>query len=481
MLKFHKHIFVFAIISTLCVLVSPVIAAEKSSAPQKPKYIFLMIGDGMGSAQRAAAEMYKCIDAGAAQGDKKGKLIMNQFPVKGLTTTYPVDKKVTDSAAAGTALACGEKTKNGVVGMSPDLSKKLKSVAYYAQDADMKVGIVSNVPIDHATPACFYAREPKRGNYYEIAIQVPQSGFNYFAGGAFIGARSQNIKGQKNPRDCARQGGYTIYKGRDGLGKIKPGDDQIIWEADIPFVIDSTPDTVTLAELTRKGIEILDNPNGFFMMVEGGKIDWACHANDSATAIRETLAFDDAIVEVYEFYKKHPDETLIVVTADHETGGMQADFAAGFSPGKFIAAVKSQKISGGAFAKKTQAWNSDNITKEEALKKIVEYFGFQDLTSPEKADLSRAIEGTLKYKKPDDRPAELKRMYGSKNMIMSECLNIVAKHCGVTWSTYGHTGAAVPTTAIGVGAEDFTGKTDNTDIAKKLITLIQQPANHKGK
>lgn len=475
MLRLYKKTFVFAVVS-ICIFVSPAIASEKSQTPQKPKYIFLMIGDGMGTGQRVAAEMYKRIDTGAAVGEAKGKLVMNRFPVRGLMTTHPHGGTITDSAASGTAIACGEKTKNGIIGMSHDLSKKHKSVAYYAKDAGMKVGIVTSVPIDHATPACFYACAPKRNNYYEIAVQLPRSGFNYFAGCPFLGAQSNRLKGRKSPLVAARKAGYTIYKNREGLAKIKPGDDKIIWEANIPFVIDSKPDAITLAEFTRKGIEVLDNPNGFFMMVEGGKIDWAGHANDLATNIRETLAFDEAIAAAWEFYKKHPDETLIVVTADHETGGMQTNFTDGFSPEKFIAAVKSQKISGGALASKTKTWNEKNITKDQALKKVIEYFGLGKLTEQEKANLSRAIEATLKYKKPDDRPAELKWMYGKRNMIAAECQKIIAKRCGITWITHGHTGVAVPVTAIGVGAKDFIGQIDNTDIAKKLISLIPQPA-----
>ena len=108
----------------------------------------------------------------------------------------------------------------------------------------------------------------------------------------------------KAAKDYAIEAGYSIYKEREGINKIKNGDDKIIWQANLLFVINSKSNDVTLAELTRKGIELLDNTNGFFMMVEGGKIDWTGHANDLAANIRETLAFDDAIAEAYNFYKK---------------------------------------------------------------------------------------------------------------------------------------------------------------------------------
>ncbi|MCK5113593.1 MAG: alkaline phosphatase [Phycisphaerae bacterium] len=478
MWKLNARLFL-AFAAAVCVLLPSAVAGEPSDATKKPKYIFLMIGDGMGLVHRESAEMYKRLNTGAAGGEKKGKLVMNQFPVQGLTTTYPHDRaEVTDSAAAGTALACGEKTNNGVISMSPDLKTKFKSVAYHAKAAGMKIGIVSSVPIDKDTPAVFYANEPNRKNYYNIALQIPESGFNYFAGDSLRGSRPKCMKGRKSPYDFARGAGYNIYKNREGLKKTKPGDDKIIWEVDIPFVVDSNPETVTLAELTSKGIEVLDNPDGFFMMIEGGKIDWACHNNDFATQIHETLAFDAAVAVVYEFYKKHPSETLIIVTADHETGGLKMDTDAAFEPEKFLAAVKAQKISGRELKKKIKGWNTDNITKDQAMKKTMVYFGLsklKNLTPQEKAELSRAIEKTLKNKTPKDQPAKLKQKYGSRNLIVLACQRIIADRCRASWGTFEHTGVSVPTTAIGVGAKRFGGDTDNTDIGKKLIELISQP------
>ena len=463
----------FAIIATFYLFISSVNASEKKQTLTKPKFIFFMIGDGMGTAQRTVAEMYKRIETKSAVGETKGQLIMNQFPVKGLTTTQPFKGLITDSAAAATALACGEKTKNGIVSMSPNLKTNLKSVAYFAKEAGMKVGIVSCVAIDHATPACFYACAPRRGDYYNIAVQVSKSDFNYFAGGSFYGLNSANTNVIKSSKDYAREAGYTIYKEREGLDKIKNGDDKIIWEANILFSIDKNSNDVTLAELTRKGIEVLDNSNGFFMMVESGKLDWTGHANDLAANIRETLSFDDAIAEAYDFYKKHPDETLIVVTGDHETGGIKTDFSGGFSPETFIAAVKSQKISGAELQNKIKIWADDKITFEDTLQKIIENFGLKNLSANEKNNLTRAINYTFKYKTIDKRPKAIKQMYGSKNMIANECQNIIAKRCGITWTTFGHSGIAVKTTAIGPGSINFGGQNDNTDIAKSLIMLIR--------
>ncbi len=460
-----------AVLLTFIAALTTMACAADGAAP-KPKYVFLMIGDGMGVPQRMSADLYKNIEAGGQPGEAAGVLLMNRFPVKGLTTTHPIGAPITDSAAAATALACGEKTKNGRLSIDANGQTKFKSIAYTAKEAGMKVGIVSSVPIDHATPAAFYACENSRGNYYEIAAQAASSGFNYFAGQYFLGGKPDKCKGRPSPIEIARQAGYTTYCDREGLEKITPGDDKIVWEAEIPFVVQQDADHVTLADLTRKGIEVLDNDRGFFMMVEGGKIDWAGHANDLASNIKETLDFDAAIRIVYDFYQAHPEETLIVVTGDHECGGMKTAFRGGFSRDRFMAAVKAQKVSGKEFATQVETWKKQGTLKENVLKHIAEDFGITDLSPAERDDLEKVIAFAQKDDSVDTRPEELKKMYGGKNMIFNACQTIIARRCGVTWTSFNHTGAPVATSAIGVGAESFGGQTDNTDIANKLRALL---------
>jgi alkaline phosphatase len=463
----------FIVLSAMLVAWPGIAGPAKTSDPlPKAKYIFLMIGDGMGQAQCRAAEMFKRHHASSA-GD--ARLVFNQFPVKGTSTTHSFNAKITDSAAAVTALACGEKTCNGVLAMGPEKQTRLKSIAYDAREAGLKVGIVTSVALDHATPAGFYACSPNRNLYYDIAVQVAQSGFNYFAGRPFAGVKSQFAKSRVSPRKLADDAGYTLYKDAEGLKKIRAGADNVIWEAWIPREIDRQPDSLTLADLTRKGIEVLDGGQGFFMMVEGGMIDKAGHANDLAANIRETLAFDDAVAEAYEFYQQHPAETLILVTADHETGGMKTAFGEGFSPSDLVKAVESQKVSGVELARLTQTWTDGNVSPKQALQKARDLFGLQDLTADELTQLERAVSDTLKYKRADERPPELQKMYGGRNMLAIVCQKLVAKRCGVEWTTYGHSATAVGTMAIGPGAELFQGEIDNTDVAKKLRQIITLP------
>lgn len=271
-----------------------------------PKYVFYFIGDGMGMNH---------VELGG--GDS---LNFTQFPYKGTLTTHSANKKITDSAAAGTALATGTKTANGTLGLSADLKTKLKSVAYTAKETGRKVGIISSVSIDHATPAAFYANAESRNMSYEIASQLPTSGFDLFAGAGFV-----------KPKELFQTFAdslYTIIRGKDA---VLDGQ-KIVWIQEVGKDVGELPyaatkrqaDDLTLPIFTQKAIEFLANntSKGFFMMVEGGKIDWASHANSAKNARGEVQDFAQAISHAIKFYEIHPEETLIIVTADHETGGL---------------------------------------------------------------------------------------------------------------------------------------------------------------
>ncbi len=182
--------------------------------------------------------------------------------------------------------------------------------------------------MNHATPAAFYAHQASRNSYYEIGEELIASNFDYFAGGGLLkptGA-DQDIE---NLYDLAADAGYKIIKTQAEAEKLTAADgktiviDEHLADSDaMAYELDRPEDQWSLADYVEKGIEVLDNDNGFFMMVEGGKIDWACHANDAASTIADTIALDDAVGKVVDFYNEHPEETLILVTGDHETGGL---------------------------------------------------------------------------------------------------------------------------------------------------------------
>ncbi|MGE4528279.1 MAG: alkaline phosphatase, partial [Rhodospirillaceae bacterium] len=331
--------------------------AVAAPAQAKPvKYVFMMIGDGMAMPQRNAAALY------LANLDKEGMrpgvmpLTMDRLPVQGMATTYSANAVITDSAAAATALASGHKTNSGVINMDPAGKVKYQPLSKLAHDKGYNVGIVTSVSIDHATPAGYYAHAAGRSDYYSIGVQMLDSGFEYFAGGAVLEPTGKK-KDKTSFYDLAKAKGYTVTQSREAFAALKPGAKKVFAEnpvrADgnaLPYAMDAGEESISLAEFTKKGIELLQNGQ-FFMMVEGGKIDWACHANDPGASIGDTVAFDSAVQVVYDFYKKHPQETLIIVTGDHETGGLTIGFA-GTKYGNAIKTVEGQKASYIAFGKK---------------------------------------------------------------------------------------------------------------------------------
>jgi alkaline phosphatase len=326
--------------NTIKLILGVLVLCSVTLFAKAPKYVFVFIGDGMSVPQRMVAEEY-AIKTG------KGKLAINHLTTHATTRTCSATSLVTDSAAAGTAIACGVKTYNGAIGVDAD-KNKVESMAEAAKAAGKKVGIVTTVTIIHATPAAFYAHRESRSLTYQIALDLIDSGFDYFAGGGFGGRHNDKKDKQYRGRifDLAKEKGYTHIMELDKFRKLTPADGKIIYSVDkkspMQYSIDRDGSEPTIAELTAKGIELLDNPEGFFMMVEGGKVDYAGHANDAATSLNDLIALNDAVVEAMNFAKKHPGEVLIIVTGDHETGGMTMGVA-GTGYALHIDRLKNQK------------------------------------------------------------------------------------------------------------------------------------------
>ena len=497
--------------------------ATAASQPEKAKYVFVFIGDGMGIAQRNAAELYLAKKRGADRPEGV-KLVMNTFPAQGMNTTYDLTSVIPDSASTATAIACGFKTKSGVIGM--DAAQKIsdQNISESAKSKGWKIGILSSVSLDHATPAAFFAHVPHRGQMYEINISLANSGFDYFAGGQLLRPADPKNPEKPNALDLAKKNGYKICMGRSGLDQITPGAGKIIAmnervdkDAAMYYAIDQSGDKdhVTLAEYTKKGIELLYNPKGFLMMVEGGKIDWACHANDAAASIHDTLAFDDALHEAVQFYNKHPRETLIVVTGDHETGGMTIGFA-GTRYSSFVDKIQYQKASYIEFGKKLEEYKKGHTAAdakiEDLLPLIKETFGFYVLPAEEEEKLEKMItagkakESSEEEKKaPKEAEKSLKNsmaltkleldvlwdalkqsmlgkkeratddytylLYGGYEPLSVKLTTILNNKAGIGWTSYSHTGVPVQTSAIGVGSSLFNGYYDQTDIHTKIMKI----------
>lgn len=442
------------------------------SFAQQAKYVFYFIGDGMGVNQVQGTELF--------QGEMKGEiaiepLCFTQFPVSTVATTFSATNGVTDSAAAGTALATGNKTKNGAIGVLKDLETPVNSVAVWAKNSGRKVGVATSVSIDHATPAAFYAHEAGRGSYYNIGADLYAAGFDFYSGSDFMEPDNKEDKSAKNLYKMADEYGYSIARGyNDYTKKSAKADKMILFQSEeasskdrsaIPYAIDRTEKDLTLEEITRSAIDFLskDLSKGFFLMVEGGKIDWACHSNDAATAFREVQDLDKAIRQAYEFYKQHPDETLIVVTADHETGGIV------LGTGEYrlnLKALNNQKMSESGFTKVLNALRKkykNNVPWEAVKTALKENFGFWDeikLSEKQEERLVNVYENTLKGQNAKMEKSE----YACDEALAAEAKRIVSEIALIGWTSGGHSAGYVPVFAIGAGAENFSGRLDNTQI-----------------
>ncbi|OHB52251.1 MAG: hypothetical protein A2Y10_06180 [Planctomycetes bacterium GWF2_41_51] len=451
---------------SICLSVSLCLAGQHNEL----KYIFLFIGDGMGTNQRLTADYYKqAIDTGNAKkvGDKLS-LSMNKLPVHGIMTTHPSDAYITDSAAAGTAMACGQRVRRLTLGVD-DTNKPIKNITEILRHKGWKIGILTTTAIDHSTPAAFYAHQSDRGKYYEIFQQMLSSGFEYFASGYSIAAINDNF----NAFELAEKAGYKVCRKRDELKTVS---DDKVWVCNpnwgkagaMPFNSDRTKIDFTLAEYVENGIRLLTNDKGFFMMIEGGKIDWACHHNDAYSMVSDIIGMDQAVDMALNFYHKHLNETLIIVTADHETGGMamggRNDY---FRPAK----LKGQIGSAERFEIEIEKMKEKGADFNKIVDKTEKWFGIEDLTEYEINDLKTAYELSSAGEIDESMPKEY-RKYAQKNPYTVTAFRIFSERAGISWGSVTHTATPVMVTAIGIGAERFCGLLDITEIYSQIFSLV---------
>lgn len=397
---------IIAMISIAVTLNIVTSCGTSESSETKAKYIFLFIGDGMGNSHVAATESYLSYKAGKLGGEQ---VTFTQFPNQCLCTTYSADNNITDSSASGTAIACGGKTNNGMLGMDPE-GNHLKSIAFDLQEEGYNVGIMSSVPINHATPASFYGHNKKRSAYYSISKEIADSGFEFFGAPGFLDFNGKD--GSKEDIDIYLESkGYEVCYGPEEFHAAADTCEHIIFcqesnrkESPENYVSGSAENKdIPLAAIVEMAVNYLGDEKPFFIMCEGGAIDWSAHDNRTMSTITEILEFDKAIAVAYKFYQEHPEETLIVVTADHETGGM---------------AIGSRKGSSSVnWARLEEQW-------EES---------------------------------------------GHKNTLNGDENREMNEKCSIGWTTFGHSGAPVPTYAVGKGGERFFGRIDNTEIKGKIL------------
>lgn len=441
------------------------------------KYIFYFIGDGMGTNQVLASEMYLAELEGRI-GRKQ--LLLTQFPYSGQVATFSASNGITDSAAAGTCLATGTKTNNGTLGLSPQ-KDTLRTIAEILQQQGYGIGIMTTVAIDHATPAAFYAKVPDRHQYYEIGTQLAYTNFDFFGGAGFHQPVKQHDKKAPNLYDLCEEQGYTFAHGyADAQNKMNAnkliltqttdGIDRTKQAGSLPYAIDRQEDALTLRQIVSTAIPYLSQKHDrFFMMVEGGMIDYACHGQDGATAIGETLDMDAALEEAYRFYLAHPDETLIVVTADHETGGLA------MGNGGYVLnlqALQHQHCSSWILSDQLSSLFKDNTPSWDDVKNLLtKQLGFY--TSVKLTDDEDARLHDLYNKAVAHKDGKVKTLYKTMNELGNTAIALLNKKAHLGWTSYDHTGHAVPVFAVGIGAERFTGWHDNTEIAPLILKTTE--------
>lgn len=447
-------------------------AMALTASAAAPKYIFYYIGDGMGMGPAMATEMYNRQVLG-----NDTPITMMQFPVVGFCMTYSASSPVTDSAAAGTALSTGTKTKNGMLGMGPD-TIPVYSMASTLKEMGYGIGDITTVAPDDATPGAFYAHVPNRSMTYEIGVQAAESGFE-FIGGA--GWRTPAKEGQPSLLEKFAENDVKVIFGPDSAQCI--GDAQKVvmvnhWGTNpnnVGYTIDSIDNNLMLPFLTQQCLDHLKkvSPNAFFMMVEGGNIDHALHANDGGAAIKETLNFNEALQIAYDFYKQHPDETLIVVTADHDTGGMTiGNPFLGYNAR--LGLIDYQKASKEAFQNRIgRQMREGGIDSWEDMKKILsETFGFWNgvpVNEKQEAALKAKFDDTLAHRGGDNQ----RTLYATFNGFVAEVFKVLNDAAGIGFVATSHTGNPVPVFAVGVGADKFKNLNNNIEIPAKIMQIVE--------
>lgn len=422
-----KRLFPFAVVSFIAVggligaLATPTVEAQNNH--EKVKNVIFMIPDGFSASYATNYRWYK------------GRESLLDSILVGMHRTYSANKEVTDSAAAGTAMATGVKTNNGMISTSPE-GKELKTILEAAEEEGKASGLVVTLTITHATPAAFASHVTSRVNETDIAPQLLKNGVDVILGGGkkyFPESLLNKAKGK----------GYQYVSNREQLAAAKKADKLIGLFAEkglAPELDRDITNQPSLAEMSEKALEVLNkDKDGFFLMIEGSQIDRAGHAHDAAWAMKDAEAFEAALAKVLEFAKKDKN-TLVVVAGDHDTGGMSVG---GY--GKYdanIELLRNVTATGNFMAGKLNAGRSN-------VKEVVKQYGNIDLTDEEAKRIKAA-------KKP--------------NIAINE---VISERALVGWTTSQHTGTDVPLYAFGPCSNLFSGLHNNTDLPQLMAQAMK--------
>ena len=460
----------FVRVMALCAIVI-VTAANGAYAADAPHVtgIIMLIGDGMGINQVGSASIYARKVSGKS-------LAIDSIQTRGTTTTYSASSGVTDSAAAATALYTGHKANNGAINILPDKAKAY-TIGEAAKKAGMAVGFITTARITDATPAGIYGHVPDRKMENLLADQLVEFMPDVAMGGSlrhFIpkGEKKSKREDDKNLVEAMKTKGYTYVAHAANLKAVDLAKCEKLFGlfamSNMAYDIDRQNDAKlgaqpTIADMTRATLAIVArNPKGFFVMIEGGRIDHACHTHDLKASIEDTIAFDAAVEAALDFQKSHPD-VLVLVTADHETGGLGLGRGAEYACN--VPAVEPIKHSLEYITKHVEK-NPDKVAD------IVKSAGFE-LTEAEQAILAKNAAETKTGSVVQFTDGDPKTYDKYASPWISYALGqIESERAKVGWTTYAHTEQPVITYAAGPGSSEFSGHYDNTDIAKKMAKLL---------
>lgn len=447
-----------------------VFVALAVSASPKPKYVFYLIGDGMG-----VNTVYGTMMFNRSVGIGPKTLNFWDFPVRTFITTYSASSLTTDSAAAGTALATGSKTYNDAMGVGPD-TLALTNIAEWAKASGAGVGIATSVPLNHATPSAFYAHTKSRNDHDVILNQYIGSKVDFIAGSGILTEEKRTGRNSAALEALVREAGVRVlYKDEfDRAGEVdgrvmclgKPGTGN-----DLTYAVDRREGDVTLGDFVKAGIDYLSAnymKEGFFFMIEGGNIDHAAHNEDAYAAFGEINDFAATIDIVLDFYRKHPDNTLIVVTSDHDTGSFIASWKKMPDDKSTIARQHGSEDGINADFREFLAAHDGNIPDwEEAKDFLGEHLGLWRTVK-----VSAKAEESLKrdyYKSLGGGDGSVVvSLYSVSTLIVSKAIDYLNNVSGFEWGHGSHSSTPVGLYAIGSRSGDLAACRDNTDVPRTI-------------
>jgi alkaline phosphatase len=423
--------------------------------PDNPKNIIMIIGDGMGPAYTTA---FRYLHDDPSTIDVE-KTVFDRHLI-GLSSTYPaaVSGYVTDSAASATALASGVKTYNGAIGVSLD-KQPLNSVVTFAKQAGKKTGVVVTSQVNHATPASFLTHNEDRNNYDAIAdsffnnMQSSKYQFDVLFGGGWKYFRRKD-------RDLVEEFkkiGFQYADSYSQLNSLRTGTPALGLFADVglPWALDDSEPN-RLLKMTQTAIELLENESGFFMLIEASQIDWAGHANDITAAMGEMYDLAKTLEFLEVYVQKNPN-TLVLVTADHSTGGLTIGANNKYEWTPDI--LRTMKHTPSNIAK---LLNQTQMSKQD-LNDLLNF----TLTAEEYSKLQQ-----IKASSEKQAVSKIDSMNSRESGLYSTLKKIIDTRTNTGWTTGGHTADDVPVLAFGSQYEVFIGHNDNTDLAKKVFNLL---------